>query len=1140
VTVTAQDASGNTATGYTGTVHLTSTDTAAILGADATLTNGVGTFTVTLKTAGITTVTATDTLTSTITGTSGTITVSGLAASKFAVVAASSEVAGSPVSFTVTPTDQYGNLDTNYTGTVTFTSTSGGTLPANSPVSGSTTNFSATLTAAGPQTITVTDVNSTTIIGTSNTIAVTGGSATQLAVSAPSGATAGTSFQFTVTPEDQYGNLDTNYTGTAAFTSTSTGTIPANQLFSGAAVQLTATLNQSGNQTITATDTVTPAITGISGTITVATAPATQFSVTASPSSIAAGGTTTVTVTALDSLSNTVTGYTGTVHLTSSDGTAVLGADATLTSGVGTFTATFTTAGTPTVTATDTVTTSITGTSSPITVTALTATQLVISTPTTAIAGTPFNFTVTPEDQYGNTDPTYNKTVTFTTTSVGKLLPAPYTFTGTAATLAATLNTAGSQTITAADNGTFTATSNNIAVGAGSGAQMLFTAQPTTTTAGQVISSPSGVSVQLEDSDGNPITTAGTPVTLTLTAGNNAALTAPAQANTDQNGIATFNNLSIAKAGTGYTLTASSSSIPSITSNAFDIVAGAATQVAFVQQPTAVASNQAIAPAVTVQIEDAYSNPVSTSGDNITIGLTNGNGATFTGTSPEATSSNGLATFADLSIDKTGSYTLTAADTSQPLLTAGTSANFMVTAGAPGKLVFGSVPATGTAGIPVGQLTVDIEDAAGNLVSTGDNSTLPVSILLATSTSQGTLLATPITVNAVSGEATFTSDIAFSLEGNYTLTATSSGVTAAISSTISITSPTATTTSLSPTTVFVGDPNASQLTIGLGGNTYVPGTTVSISGPNSSVTDLPISSTPSTSSTSFTVALTPEQIPEAGIYTVTLTIPSEPSAQTVTITMTALPLGPVQSIGAVPTASQDYIAGGLQLFSTPYDYQPSNLTTPDSSDYGLYLQEVDFSTFALSVGVPKLAVWDPTALAYDVSGEAAVGTGSENLADHLTLGQGYWGRFSFNASPLQAVALTMRGTTALATSEASKLDSKGRFQIAIKTGWNLIGDPFAEIEGAQPTGIALNNISVSYNGTEETLTAADANGVVSRFLYRYAPPTSGAAYQYVPVYPGNTDTTAQSTMSPSNGNLYPYVGYWVFSWTNCTLLVPQP
>jgi len=64
ITVTAKDAHNNTATDYSGTVHFTSSDGAAVLPADTTLAAGVGTFTVTLKTAGTQSVTATDTVTS--------------------------------------------------------------------------------------------------------------------------------------------------------------------------------------------------------------------------------------------------------------------------------------------------------------------------------------------------------------------------------------------------------------------------------------------------------------------------------------------------------------------------------------------------------------------------------------------------------------------------------------------------------------------------------------------------------------------------------------------------------------------------------------------------------------------------------------------------------------------------------------------------------------------------------------------------------------------------------------------------------------------------------------------------------------------------------------------------------------------
>jgi hypothetical protein len=76
VTVQALDASNFPTSNYAGTVHFTSTDGAAILPANSTLSGGVGTFPVSFKTAGTFTVTATDTVTGTINGTSGNVTVS--------------------------------------------------------------------------------------------------------------------------------------------------------------------------------------------------------------------------------------------------------------------------------------------------------------------------------------------------------------------------------------------------------------------------------------------------------------------------------------------------------------------------------------------------------------------------------------------------------------------------------------------------------------------------------------------------------------------------------------------------------------------------------------------------------------------------------------------------------------------------------------------------------------------------------------------------------------------------------------------------------------------------------------------------------------------------------------------------------
>jgi len=75
ITVTALDANNNTATTYAGTVQLTSSDSYAELPASATLTSGVGTFAVDFNSGGSQTVTATDTVTSSITGTTAPITV---------------------------------------------------------------------------------------------------------------------------------------------------------------------------------------------------------------------------------------------------------------------------------------------------------------------------------------------------------------------------------------------------------------------------------------------------------------------------------------------------------------------------------------------------------------------------------------------------------------------------------------------------------------------------------------------------------------------------------------------------------------------------------------------------------------------------------------------------------------------------------------------------------------------------------------------------------------------------------------------------------------------------------------------------------------------------------------------------------
>ena len=124
------------------------------------------------------------------------------------------------------------------------------------------------------------------------------------------------------------------------------------------------------------------------------TGSATHFSVPA-PTAVTTAVAFNFTVTALDAANNTVVGYGGTVHFTSSDVQAALPANAMLTNGTGTFSATLKTMGSQTIKATDTVAASITGTSNSIDVVSAAATLFSVKTFPTARAGTPFNLTVT-------------------------------------------------------------------------------------------------------------------------------------------------------------------------------------------------------------------------------------------------------------------------------------------------------------------------------------------------------------------------------------------------------------------------------------------------------------------------------------------------------------------------------------------------------------------------------------------------------------------------------------------------------------------------------------------------------------------------------------------------------------------------
>ncbi len=125
VTVSAIDSKGQVVTGYAGTVHISSSDAKAGLPADATLTQGQGSFSVTLKTAGARTISALDVSKPSITGTlKKPITVTAAAVNALSVTSlVNPSTVGLKQTFTVSAIDAFGNVNSGYRGSVTLTST---------------------------------------------------------------------------------------------------------------------------------------------------------------------------------------------------------------------------------------------------------------------------------------------------------------------------------------------------------------------------------------------------------------------------------------------------------------------------------------------------------------------------------------------------------------------------------------------------------------------------------------------------------------------------------------------------------------------------------------------------------------------------------------------------------------------------------------------------------------------------------------------------------------------------------------------------------------------------------------------------------------------------------------------------------
>jgi hypothetical protein len=280
-------------------------------------------------------------------------------------------IAGQPVTVTLTAITAAGKPAPSFRGTVHLVSTDAkAELPADVAFTVSDAGVkqvAVTLEAAGTSTLIATDVAAPTRQGSASVTVQPAAAATCTAAQAPALAVAGSLIGVDVVVHDAFGNVATGYTGTIRLTATDVrAAVPPDVTYlaldAGSHVFSTQLLT-TGLQTLTATDTTTPAI---QCTAVLTVTPAAARFVLAIPANANAGYPVTVGVAVADIFDNPIPGYTGTVSFVSSDaGTGAVAPPAiTFTgaeNGVATTAATFVSLGVQSLTATDSNTPTATG-----------------------------------------------------------------------------------------------------------------------------------------------------------------------------------------------------------------------------------------------------------------------------------------------------------------------------------------------------------------------------------------------------------------------------------------------------------------------------------------------------------------------------------------------------------------------------------------------------------------------------------------------------------------------------------------------------------------------------------------------------------------------------------------------------------
>lgn len=459
VQVNAKNSSNENDPTYTGTVTFSNTPNGnSSLPSNyvfAEADNGTHTFVdqVVFTQAGTYTITVSDTASTSLTATTATITVNLPPAAMQDITITPSKttvVQGESLNLVIRAFDQYSEIYPNYTGTVTFGSTAGGTvnLPGNYTFnggdSGQHTFNNVVFNQVGTYTITVTDTSNGGITDTTEVITVNPSIQSLSIVPNLTEVNAGDPITLTVSGLNGLSQPDTYYRGTVSFTSTAAeeAILPLNYTFTlidnglrefvGGLV-----FTQEGTYTVTVTDVNNNSLTATTVPIKVnpplPQSDATTLELESEATSVLVGDSVTVKVTAKDEEGNIVDDYFSTVNFSSNASPNItLPNNYQYTiedSGVHEFQdeLVFAKAGEFTLTVKDILVDSLTDT---IIINVANSTQSLKITPsnTSIKIGDTIDLTVDALNAQNTNDGFYKGTVGFSSTSASAVLPVEYTF----------------------------------------------------------------------------------------------------------------------------------------------------------------------------------------------------------------------------------------------------------------------------------------------------------------------------------------------------------------------------------------------------------------------------------------------------------------------------------------------------------------------------------------------------------------------------------------------------------------------------------------------------------------------------------------------------------------------------------------